>query len=72
MTEQNVKKIRVELGNKLRNAREKLNLTQAEVADHAGITKNYYSRIERGTENPSFETLQAIMRVVKIKSIGLL
>lgn len=43
---------RKELGNKLKEARKKVGLTQAEVAE---VNTNYYARIERGEENPSFE-----------------
>ena len=33
---------------------------------------NYYARIERGEENPSFEKLQSIMRVLHTKSLDLI
>ena len=56
-----------ELGKKLKEAREKLNLTQAEVAEKANINPNYYARVERGEENPTFETLQQIAKALKIK-----
>jgi transcriptional regulator with XRE-family HTH domain len=56
------------LGEKLKKAREQSGMTQAELADKAGIHFNYYARIERGEENPSFEKLQSIMKVLKIKS----
>jgi len=65
-------KSRKELGGKLRRVREQLGLTQAEVAQHADVHVNYYARIERGEENPSFEKLQSIMKVLKIKSLDLL
>lgn len=65
-------KIRKELGEKLRNVRESAHLTQQEVADAAGMHVNYYARIERGEENPSFEKLQSIMKVLRIKSLDLL
>ncbi len=65
-------KSRKELGEKLRRVREQSGLTQAEVAEKADLHPNYYARIERGEENPSFEKLQGIMKVLKIKSLDLL
>lgn len=50
-------------------AREKAELTQAEVAERSGVHVNHYARIERGEENPSFEKLQAIMKALGIKSL---
>jgi transcriptional regulator with XRE-family HTH domain len=64
--------MRKELGEKLRSIREAARLTQKEVAGLANVHVNYYARIERGQENPSFEKLQAIMKVLKIKSLDLL
>lgn len=64
-------KSRKELGEKLKNAREKACLTQAEVAVKAGVHVNYYARVERGEENPTFEVLQSIMKALNIKSLEL-
>jgi len=59
------------LGEKLRKAREAVSLTQSAVADAAGVHVNYYARVERGEENPSFEKMQNIMKVLGIKSLEL-
>lgn len=72
MASNKMEKGRKELGDKLRRVREGLGLTQAEVAKKADLHTNYYARIERGEENPSFEKLQGIMKVLKIKSLNLL
>lgn len=72
MASNKMEKGRKELGDKLRRVREDLDLTQAEVAEKADLHVNYYARIERGEENPSFEKLQGIMKVLKIKSLDLL
>lgn len=63
---------RKELGNKLRQARERAGMTQADVATAADLNANYYARIERGEENPSFEKIQSIMKALGIKSLDLL
>lgn len=65
-------KVRKALGEKLRKARESAKLTQLDVATAAGVHVNFYARMERGEENPSFEKLQSVMKVLAIKSLELL
>jgi transcriptional regulator with XRE-family HTH domain len=64
-------KARKELGDKLRLARETAKMTQQEVATAAGVHVNFYARVERGEENPSFDKLRNIMKVLKIESLDL-
>ena len=64
--------LRKELGKKLRGIREESRLTQQEVADAADMHVNYYARIERGEENPTYDKLQDIKKALKIKSLDLL
>lgn len=59
-------------GKKLKTARAKLGLTQSDVADKAKISVNYYARIERNEENPTLETLEGILKVLKVKSSDIL
>jgi len=70
MTNDYSEKILKDLGNQLREAREKARLTQAEVADKAGINVSYYAKIERGEINTSIEKLHSIAKVLKIKSLN--
>jgi len=65
-------KVRRKLGERLKSAREKAGLTQAEVATRAGINTNYYAVVERGEGNLSVEKLNRIMRVLGIKSLDIL
>ncbi len=51
---------RLQLGNKLKKAREKAGLTQVEVAAKTDMTDNYYAMIERGEVTTSIEKLQRI------------
>ena len=69
MIAKNDDNLRRSLGQKLKLAREKAGLTQAQVADKAGMHVNYYARIERGEENPTYEKLAPIMKVLGIKSL---
>lgn len=54
------------LGDKLKTAREKKNMTQAEVAKKAGLNANYYAIVERGEKNISFENLNKLFEVLGI------
>jgi len=54
-------------GERVREAREKLELTQEQVAKKARMTVNYYAMIERGEVNPSFEKIKSIAKVLKLK-----
>jgi transcriptional regulator with XRE-family HTH domain len=56
------------IGKKLKSARLKLHLTQEHVANKAGISINYYARIERNEENPTLETLERVLKPLKLKS----
>jgi len=41
------------------------------VAAAAEVHVNHYARIERGEENPSFDKLQSIMKVLGIRKLDL-
>ena len=56
------------IGKKLKEFRLKLGLKQLDVAKKADISGNYYARIERDEENPTIETLEKILKVLKVKS----
>jgi len=56
-----------DLSEKIKATRERLGLTQADVAKKAGMTVNYYAMIERGEVNPTYNKLKSIARFLKIK-----
>ncbi|OGE44068.1 hypothetical protein A3B45_05240 [Candidatus Daviesbacteria bacterium RIFCSPLOWO2_01_FULL_39_12] len=60
------------MGQNLKQIRENKKMTQADVATKANITINYYARIERGEENPSFEILKGLATALKVKSSDIL
>lgn len=60
------------LSAKLRSTRQDLNLTQEDVASRAGLSTNYYARIERAEVSPSFDTLEKLVKALKIKSSEIL
>lgn len=55
-----------QLGKNIKKARIKAELKQEEVAEKTGIHVSYYSRIERGVVNPSYEVLDNIRKVLKM------
>ena len=54
-------------GKKLKELRERQGLTQEQLAERAGLSKNYVSDCERGTRNISLENIIALCRALKIK-----
>ncbi len=60
------------IGKKLKDARKKLGLKQSDVAQKADISPNYYARIERNEENPTLETLERVLKALKLKSADVL
>ena len=51
----------------IREAREQQHLTQAEVAEQAGMTVTYFAMIERGEVNPSWSKLEKLFSVLGLK-----
>lgn len=55
-----------ELSSKLKTAREKLGLTQEEVAKQIETSGNYYAKIERGEINVTIKKLSKLIKALKI------
>ncbi len=56
----------IQIGNKLHDIRKRMGLTQAEVAEAAGLADRTYADIERGSVNMRLETLLRICNVLHI------
>jgi transcriptional regulator with XRE-family HTH domain len=61
-----------DIGKKVKAVRESKKLTQAEVAEKAGVSVNYYARLERGEVNPSSEIIGKIAKAFGVKSSSIL
>jgi len=58
--------LQAHFGKTVREARQKAGLTQAALADLAGLTQQYVARIEAGQINPTLATMAAIARVLNL------
>lgn len=56
-----------QLGKNIKKARQKAEMTQADIAEKADIHVNYFARIERSEVNPSYEILVNIAKALKVK-----
>jgi transcriptional regulator with XRE-family HTH domain len=52
--------LKVALGQALRAKREKLGISQEELAELAGVDRTYVSILERGLKSPTLETFERI------------
>lgn len=57
-----------DLGDFIRQQRERANLSLRRLADRAGISNPYLSQIERGIRKPSAEILKALSRALQISA----
>jgi transcriptional regulator with XRE-family HTH domain len=60
------------IGHKLREARQRAGMTQAELATKAGTNTNYYAKLERGEATPSLNILEKIVKALDVKSSDIL
>lgn len=61
-----------EIGIRIREVRERKQLTQAQAAKGAKLSEGYYARIERGEEQASLATIRDIVKALNIKSSEIL
>ena len=56
----------MEIGEKIRNAREDLELSQNDMARLIPMNQSNYSKIERGIQEPSIDQLRKICQILKL------
>lgn len=61
------RRVRLVFGARVREMRHGLGLTQADVAERAGVSLKYLSQIERGTRNPTLAVLIHLSRALGTK-----
>ena len=56
----------MDLGMKIKNAREDMDLSQGDMAKLIPMNQSNYSKIERGLQEPSLEQLRRICQILKL------
>ena len=62
----------MKIGEKIRNAREDLGLSQEEIARRIPMNQSSYSKIERDLQEPNLEQLRQICRILHLSADVLL
>ena len=62
----------LKIGEKIRNAREDLGLSQDEVSSRIPMNQSSYSKIERDIQEPNLEQLRQICRILNLSADSLL
>jgi len=56
-----------ELGQKIKDRRNTISMSQSQLADYTGLSVVTLSQIENGKSNPSFETLNEIFHFLNLE-----
>ncbi|WP_077329052.1 helix-turn-helix domain-containing protein [Virgibacillus siamensis] len=56
----------IQMGKYVKNKRNSLDMKQAELAEYAGLSDRYISKLENGKKRPLFETLHKICIALEI------
>lgn len=57
--------LRAKMGKQIRDVRRNKRITQSELAERTGLTQQFLSKIEQGTENISLDTVERIQKSLK-------
>lgn len=61
------KEILIKFGNKVRKERNKLGLSQEELADKAGVHRTYIGMVERAEKNITLENIEKLAKALNLK-----
>lgn len=62
----------LQFGRKIREERNKLGISQEELAERAGVHRTYIGMLERGEKNITLKNIKKIAKALKIKISNLL
>jgi transcriptional regulator with XRE-family HTH domain len=57
---------------RLKRLREARGMTQAELAEKAGLSREYVLRLENASQDPTLSTIEALAKALKVKPAELL
>ena len=60
------------IARRLKTHRENVQLSQLEIANLAGVSSNYYARLERGESMPSAGIIVKLAKALKVSSTDIL
>ena len=63
--------IRARFGSAVRNSRTRQHLTQEQLAERCGLSQKFIGEVERGTANPTIETVAQIAQALTIEVVEL-
>lgn len=66
MTDQKISPIQKKLGQRIKERRLELKMTQAKLADKTGLDRTYISGLESGRRNPALRNLNRLATALKI------
>ena len=67
-----VEQINIDFGNKVRELRTKLGISQEELAERAGLHRNYIGLVERAEINITLSNIEKIAKALSIRLTELL
>ncbi len=59
------------MGKRIKTVRQRMGLTQDQLAERVGLSPKYISGIERGVENPTMDNLIRLAKVLKVEPYDL-
>src|SRR6476660_2859793 len=63
--------VKVSFGAAVKSRRNRLGISQEELAGRAGLHRTYVADIERGARNPSLESIDKLARALEVSIAGL-
>src|SRR5580704_17444603 len=66
-----IRRIAMEIGEKLKAIREQRDLSQGDVEKRTGLLRGYISRVENGHTVPAIETIEKLARAVEVPMYAL-
>jgi transcriptional regulator with XRE-family HTH domain len=61
-----------QVGKTIRKLRQEKGLSQADLADRAGLSREYVNKIEAGRYDPPLSTINALARALRVRPARLL